>query len=132
MRYTPDNITELALNEIFVFGSNEAGIMGAGAAKLAADKFGARAGVGVGLMGQSYAIPTKDLNIKTLPLNKIYSYIDDFIRFAERYPKMTYLVTKVGCGLAHFSVRDIAPAFRYIPANVILPKEFVEYNKNSQ
>ena len=75
MKFTPDKITKLEKDQVFVFGSNEAGIHGAGAAKLAHEKFGAVSGVGFGLQGQTYAIPTKDLEIRTLPLDNIEYYI---------------------------------------------------------
>ena len=57
-RTTPERITELQPNEIFVFGSNLEGMHGGGAALLAYRKFGAIWGQGVGLQGQSYGIPT--------------------------------------------------------------------------
>lgn len=125
MRYTPNNITHLEDGEIFVFGSNEAGIHGAGAAKLAL-KWGAKMGQGVGLYGQTYAIPTKDHNIKTLDLVSIADYVADFLDFADLHPELTFLVTQIGCGLAGYTPEDIAPLFETYPLNVILPKEFVD------
>lgn len=124
--FTPENITELKPNEIFVFGSNEAGIHGAGAARLAYEKFGAKYGNGCSLQGQSYAIPTKDENINTLPLSRIRAYVQAFILFATKHPDMTFYVTKIGCGLAGYEVSDIAPLFGIynLPKNIILPKEF--------
>lgn len=124
MRFTPDNVTHLAPNEIFVFGSNEAGIHGAGAARLAFKKFGAVWGVGVGHEGQTYAIPTKDFNIKSLDIAIIEKYVNKFIKDAISMPEFTFLVTKIGCGLAGFSVSQIAPMFKDIPKNVILPEDF--------
>lgn len=127
MKFTPDNITELNSNQIFVFGSNESGVHGAGAAKLAYKKFGAIWGVGFGLQGQSYAIPTKDLKIQTLPLDKIERYIRFFLLEAMEYPTYTFLVTKIGCGLAGYSEEQIGSLFKNknIPENVILPQSFV-------
>lgn len=125
MNVTPDNITTLKPNEIFVFGSNEAGIHGAGAARLAHNKFGAIWGHGDGLQGQSYGISTKDRKICTLPLAKIQIKVDRFVRFAIQNPKLHFLVTQIGCGLAGYNPKEIAPMFaKDIPANVSLPKEF--------
>jgi|ERR1700760_3137016 len=125
MTYTPEKITELKDNEIFVFGSNEAGIHGAGAAHLAYTKFGAIWGKGVGMAGQTYAIPTKNKNIQTLPLYKIERYVNKFIAYAVFSPQFDFLVTKIGCGLAGYSIEEIAPLFKKkLPNNIILPKEF--------
>jgi hypothetical protein len=123
-RFTPNSLYELNENEIFVFGSNEAGIHGAGAAKLAYLKFGATYGVGYGLMGQSFAIPTKNKKIKTLPLDTIEKYIIMFLEEAKTMPDLTFLVTKIGCGLAGYKENQIKPFFKNIPDNVILPKGF--------
>lgn len=123
---TPENITDLKPNEIFVFGSNYAGIHGAGAALLARQKFGAITGNGLGLMGQSYGIATKNRKLETIGLPTIQAQIVRLFKFAASRPELTFLVTKIGCGLAGYSVEEIAPLFRSkeIPANVILPKEF--------
>lgn len=126
MRYTPENINHLEKNEIFVFGSNESGIHGAGAAKLAYSKFGAEWKNGFGLQGNSYAIPTKDFNIKTLDWIEIKDYVDEFLIFAESRQDLTFLVTEIGCGLAGYEPKDIAPMFRGYPLNVVLPKKFVD------
>ena len=123
-RFTPERISELAENEIFVFGSNLAGAHGGGAARLAYRKFGAVWGEGVGLHGQTYAIPTMQGGVKT-----IKPYVDEFIRFAIEHPRLTFLVTRIGCGIAGFQDRDIAPLFKAAinVENIILPKGFVEY-----
>lgn len=99
-------------DSIFVFGSNLRGIHGAGAAKEALKKFGAELGVGVGLKGRSYAIPTKGKNIETLSLKEIRSYIDQFVQFTLDHPEMHFFVTRVGCGLAGYEDRQIAPLFK--------------------
>lgn len=127
VRYTPENITNLLPHQIFVFGSNIAGRHGAGAAKQAV-KFGAIYGEGVGLFGQTYAIPTKDRNIITLPLYKITKYVNDFIYFASVQTFNEFLVTRIGCGLAGYQDKDIAPLFKDCLklSNVILPKTFVD------
>jgi hypothetical protein len=126
MRNTPEEITSMKPDEVFVFGSNLAGIHGAGAALLAKLKFGAVTGIGIGLQGRSYALPTKDRQIKTLPLIVIQEYVNDFISFSRRFPDMKFYVTKIGCGLAGLAIEDIAPMFRKhsIPENVWLPEEF--------
>jgi hypothetical protein len=107
--------------EIFVFGSNLAGRHGAGAAKSALFNHGAIYGQGVGLQGDSYAIPTKDGDLRTLPLEVIRRYVDDFISCALRMSNTTFNVTRVGCGLAGYSDDDIAPMFANAPPNCKLP-----------
>ncbi len=134
MKYTPENITSLKKNQVIVIGSNLRGAHGAGAAKFANLKFGLKYGVGEGLSGQTYALPTKDLYIETLPLDEIQGYIVCFISFAGQNPNLEFLVTKVGCGLAGLEIEEVAELFSCltIPSNVILPREFWEYrwNKN--
>ena len=103
--------------EIMVFGSNEAGIHGAGAAKFAQRHFGAVYGKGIGHVGRSYAIPTKDRNIRTLSIGMIAGYVNDFIRYAQQHPELTFQVTQIGCGLAGYEARDIAPLFKDAPSN---------------
>lgn len=111
---------------IFVFGSNEAGRHGKGAALYALKYKGAIYGQGVGLQGNSYAIPTKDRSIQTLSLDKIKKYVDEFINFAKDHPDMQFQVTPIGCGLAGYKPYQIAPLFENAPTNCILPKEFLE------
>lgn len=123
-RNTPDPVTELAENEVFVFGSNLAGRHGAGAAAVAARKFGAVFGRGTGPMGRSYAIATKDQNLRPMPLDRIAQQVSDFKLYAEMHPEKTFLVTKIGCGLAGYEVGEIAPMFFRPASNVILPEEF--------
>lgn len=121
--FTPDRISELKENEIFVFGSNLAGHHSGGAARLAYNSFGAVWGQGVGLQGQSYAIPTMQGGMET-----IKPYVDEFIRFAEQHPEYKFLVTRIGCGIAGFRDEEIAPLFKNTIdfKNVILPQRFVE------
>ena len=128
-KVAPDNIKQLGENEVFVFGSNRAGRHSKGAALLAFRKFGARMGQVDGLMGRSYGIPTKDRNLRTLPLAAIESQIGKFLRFAQNNPQHTFLVTQIGCGLAGYTPKDIAPLFlaHEIPANVALPRVFLEW-----
>ena len=107
---------------IFVFGSNLAGRHGAGAARTAAMHYGAKRGQGVGLQGQSYAIPTKDKNLNPLPLTIIFTYVRQFVNFAENHPELTFYVTRIGCGLAGYKDSDISPMFRGAPTNCSLPE----------
>jgi hypothetical protein len=113
--------------KIFVFGSNLAGRHGKGAALTAFKDHGAVYGQGVGLQGTSYAIPTKDEDLKTLPLNKIKKYVENFVRFAELNPSMYFNVTRVGCGLAGYEDSDIAPMFADAPKNCVLPAGWRTY-----
>ena len=125
-RITPDNITSLGLNEIFVFGSNESGKHGRGAAKTAL-KWGAKWKQAEGLQGRTYGIPTKNASItKTLSVDKIQHYVDNFIDFAAANKTRIFLVTEIGCGLAGLKPEQIAPLFAdTIPLeNVYLPERF--------
>lgn len=128
-QYSAEFIDHLPSNNIFVFGSNLAGRHGAGSAKIALEKFGARYGFGfgVGLVGQSYAIPTKDHHIETLPLQRIEMYVCEFLEFARSRKDLTFHVTAIGCGLAGYTPEQIAPMFRGYPDNVKIPKIFAPY-----
>ncbi len=119
--YTPENITHLEPDEIFVFGSNLEGHHMGGAARVAYDKFGAEWGNGVGIQGQSYAIPTMQGGVET-----IKPYVDDFIKMAREWDQNTFYVTRIGCGIAGFTDEEIAPLFdeAYDLYNVRLPKSF--------
>lgn len=119
-------ITELEPNQIFVFGSNLAGIHGAGAAKIAHEKFDAEWGIGEGIIGRCYAIPTKDHNIETRSLIDINKSVGIFLNYATAHPEFEFLVTAIGCGLAGYEPWQIAPLFAMHPSNVILPGEFKE------
>ena len=122
-RITPDFIKELGEHEIFVFGSNLAGMHGGGAAYIALKKFGAKLGQGVGLQGQSYGIPTMQGGVET-----IAPYVDEFIAFAREHSELRFLVTRIGCGIAGFDAEDIAPLFREAMdvENICLPRDFWE------
>jgi hypothetical protein len=113
--------------EIFVFGSNEAGRHGAGAARIAMRNFGARYGIGIGLVGQSYAVPTKDVNLQTLSKKSIRRYVREFREHTKRNKHETYFITRLGCGLAGYDDVDIAPLFRGATRRCNFPKEWKEY-----
>ncbi|MCQ2198081.1 MAG: hypothetical protein MJZ60_11225 [Bacteroidaceae bacterium] len=121
--YTPEFITELKPNEIFVFGSNIHGMHGGGAAAIAFRKFGAEWGVGEGLTGQCYALPTMEGGV-----DYIAEKVENFMACAKEHPELKFYVTKIACGIAGFSIEEIGPLFAdAIPMeNVILPREFVE------
>lgn len=112
---------------IFTFGSNEAGIHGAGAAKYARQNHGAVLGIGNGLTGSSYAIPTKDKHIRTLPLTSIREYVDEFIQFAKDSPHLRFQVTQIGCGLAGYLSWQIAPMFEMAPDNCLFDRAWNQY-----
>ena len=118
-----DRIDTLEKDEIFVFGSNLAGQHMGGAARAAHKKFGAAWGVGVGLTGQSYAIPTMQGGVET-----IKPYVDEFIEFASQHQDMKFLVTRIGCGIAGFKDEEIAPLFRnaVLSSNIYLPRKFFD------
>lgn len=133
-RITPENITELKANEVFVFGSNIQGEHVGGAAKIAVKKFNACNGQGFGLQGQSYAIPTcirvwyKDLRV-TKPfgnVSQIKPFVDAFISDAKHYEDKIFYVTKIGCGIAGFKISEVAELFAdaYEVENIYLPIEF--------
>ena len=127
-RVTQEFITSLQPNEIFVFGSNLAGMHGGGAARIALMKFGAVMGNGVGIQGQSYAIPTMQGGIET-----ISPYVDDFIEYAKAHPQQQFLVTPIGCGIAGFVPEEIAPLFAKAMEvkNISLPASFWEILENA-
>lgn len=118
---TPENITSLQENEIFVFGSNLRGAHGGGAARVAYELFGAEWGNGVGRTGQCYAIPTMQGGIET-----IRPYVNEFIEYARQHPELTFFVTRIGCGIAGFTDEEMAPLFEEAKQlqNVALPKNW--------
>lgn len=121
--FTPERITELQPDEVFVFGSNIEGMHGGGAAWMAFQKFGAVLGCGVGLRGQSYAIPTMQGGVET-----IKPYVNEFVSFASAHPELFFFVTRIGCGIAGFREKDIAPLFADAVGldNVCLPEGFAK------
>ena len=126
--FTPDYITELKADEVFVFGSNLAGMHGGGAAWVAWRQFGAIMGQGVGMQGQSYAIPTMHGGVET-----IEPYVTEFIAFAKAHPELFFYVTRIGCGIAGFRDNEIAPLFAEALGveNICLPESFMKVLSNS-
>lgn len=120
--YTPEFITKLQPNEIFVFGSNIHGFHGGGAARIANMKFGAEWGVGEGLTGQCYALPTMEGGV-----DYIANKVQNFLACAKAHPELKFYVTKIACGIAGFSIEEIGQLFieAICMDNVILPQEFV-------
>ena len=112
------------MTQIFVFGSNLAGRHGKGAALTARLYHGAIYGQGVGRQGNSYAIPTKDKNLVPLSLHTIEHYIMEFKEYAKQHPDLTFFITRVGCGLAGYTDDVIAPMFKNISTNCILPTQW--------
>lgn len=122
-RFSPERIESLRPDEIFVFGSNPQGWHGGGAAADARHLFGAVWGEGIGRTGQCYAIPTTGGTVEG-----IRPYVEEFVAYARAHPDLTFLVTEVGCGIAGYSVAQIAPLFARAldMENVLLPRRFVD------
>ena len=113
--------------KVFVFGSNESGIHGAGAAKFAYEKRGARYGKCYGHYGDSFAIPTKDEDIGPMPLSRIHGYVKGFIAYAQGHRKLKFEVTAIGCGLAGHSHEVIAEMFEGAPTNCLFDERWRKY-----
>lgn len=126
-KFTPENISTLSSDEVFVFGSNLAGNHAGGAARMAKLKFGAILGQGVGLQGKSYAIPTMQGGVET-----IVPYVDDFIKYAEQNQDAFFYVTRIGCGIAGFKEEEMALLFQKAVNlnNVCMPESFVRILKD--
>jgi hypothetical protein len=124
--YTPGRLSSLKDDEIFVFGSNLAGMHGGGAARTAVLQFGAIMGQGVGLQGQSYGIPTMHGGVES-----IRPYVDEFIDFAREHKEYFFYVTRIGCGIAGFRDEEIAPLFAAAlnEDNICLPASFAKVLK---
>jgi len=127
LKPSPENITRLEANQIFVFGSNEGGRHGKGAAKQALG-WGAKWGQAEGLQGRTYGIPTKDSTVRrVLSIEEIKPYVDRFIQFAKEHSELEFLVTEIGCGLSRMKPKQIAPLFKEAMTleNVRLPERFI-------
>jgi hypothetical protein len=142
-RISSSNIDTVAVNEIFVFGSNLDGVHGAGAAKKALD-FGAEMGNGIGRQGNTYALPTVrsvrrvskngPVQRSILEISEIKPYVDQFIAYAKQNPYLLFLVTEIGCGLAGYTVEEIAPLFKEATSieNIFLPLRFWDFLENDE
>lgn len=121
--FTPGYISSLQEDEVFVFGSNLQGMHAGGAARIAVQNFGAIMGQGVGMQGQSYAIPTMQGGVET-----IKPYVDEFIEYARQHRERFFYVTRIGCGIAGFNDEEIAPLFLKAleEENICLPQNFVK------
>lgn len=137
MKYTPETIMFLEPNEVFVFGSNMNGNHAGGAAFVAQERFGAEWGCPEGLRGQSYAIPTLNRNMEKVTRSQLTRSLATFITFCENHPEKVFYLTKIGCGIAGWSIYEVAAIFfdalehvaemGMLPLNLILPKEFYLY-----
>lgn len=119
---TPDHITELQSDEIFVFGSNMLGKHIGGAARQAHENFGAIWGKPEGIQGESYALPTVSRSMAPYSLAMIRTNISSFLSYARHHPEKTFLLTKIACGIAGHNEEDIAPMFKHAPDNVVRPR----------
>lgn len=115
---TPENIVELPEGSFFVFGSNREGLHAGGAAQIAYQRFGAEWGVGEGPTGRCYAIPTMS------GFDDIEEAVAKFLWYAAASRSKTFLVTRIGTGIAGYTAEEIAPLFESVSPNVILPVEF--------
>ena len=122
--YTPENIQELEPNQIFVFGSNLSGIHAGGAAKIAEEKFGAMEGVSEGMMGDCYAFPTLDREMKKLSKECLKASVIDLFAICRALPEKEFLLTKVGCGIAGFNESYMIDLFKDSPPNLIKPENW--------
>lgn len=118
METTPDRISDLRPDEVFVFGSNAGGLHGGGAARIAHERFGAVWGEGHGHHGQTYAIDTMS------GLDVLESEARAFIAYARAHRELRFLLTPVGCGIAGYTPEQVAPLFVGVPSNVTVPASF--------
>lgn len=126
MMFTPDNVSALSENQIFVFPSNTAGIHGAGAALIAKNKFDAKTGIGRGPTGKCYALPTKDNRLRRLSLMEIAANVEEFLVYADANKHMQFLLTRIGCGLVGYEPLQMAHLFCHegLCSNIVYPIEF--------
>ena len=121
METTPELVSDLRPDDVFVFGSNAGGLHGGGAARIAHERFGAVWGEGHGHHGQTYAIDTMS-GLETLAREA-----GDFVAYASAHPELRFLLTPVGCGIAGYTPAQVAPLFAGIPANVTVPAAFIPF-----
>jgi hypothetical protein len=116
---------------IFVFGSNEAGKHGAGAARYAADNYGAVPAQGFGLQGESFGLPTCALPVGRpgweMPFEKFQDYVRLFLCYALLHPELEFQVTQVGCGYVGKTAADVAPLFATAPSNCLFDEAWKDY-----
>ncbi len=117
MRQYHQDGTSAGSGWVFVFGSNLAGYHAGGAARAAADQFGAKWGVGEGPTGDAYAIPTMDRELAPRSLDDVSDSIQVFVMHAKSKRNQRFFVTRIGCGIAGFEDSEIAPLFRDAPDN---------------
>lgn len=127
MKFHKDGTQPQNKDAIFVFGSNQAGVHGAGAARAALQHYGARMGVGKGHVGRSYALPTKDHKIESLSLHEIAAHVDDFRLYAMKNPQYEFFMTRIGCVLAGYKDSEIAPMFKNFPDNIDFPDNWKSF-----
>lgn len=127
-----NKVSSIPKEHVFVFGSNLSGIHGAGSAKLAHAKFGAVWGKGEGFAGNSYALPTKGINISFIELDLVKVYVNEFLKFARNNMDKTFKVTQVGCGLAGFTKEEIAPLFKDATTNCFFDTQWKEFLGNDK
>jgi hypothetical protein len=113
--------------DIFVFGSNLSGNHTGGAARYAHEKRGAVMGVGEGLTGECYALPTVGEDFHTMTLAKVKEHVNTFLKVANRRDDLDFQVTRVGCGIAGFKDADIAPLFADAPPNCSFDEKWEEF-----
>lgn len=114
-----------------VFGSNLSGAHEGGAARYAHLNHGAEMGVGEGLTGTAYALPTVGCNFTTMTLAKVKEHVNTFINFAYDHPELEFKVTRVGCGIAGFTDEQIAPMFERAPYNCFFDEKWLEFLPNA-
>lgn len=130
MRITPENITNISNNIRVLVGTNESGLHGGGIARYAEENWGLQYKVGFGPSGLCFGLPTKDWKIKTLPLNIINNYVERYINWCQ-VTDYQHFVTKIGCGLAGYTIPEIAPMFKSCIEyeNMWLPQDFLDFYK---
>ena len=123
-QHTPDRVTELEPGQIFVFGSNDRGLHAGGAARDAVTRFGAIWGQARGLQGNSYAIVTVGENVS---LESIQAEVQGLFEFAWANPRFTFLMTRIGTGIAGLPEAEIKSLFGPdTPDNIWLPRGWDE------
>ena len=133
-KYHKDGTLPPETHWVWVFGSNLAGIHGAGSARIAHVTYGRPYGVNhangfyqTWNLQETYAIPTKDADIQTLLLHEVIAYIEEFKTFVENNPNKMFFVTRIGCGLAGYTDEVIAPFFEDFPTNCSFAEAWKDY-----